>query len=79
MDRFDKSKWGSVSTRRPGDLVSVQGRLPCGKLGRVETGRVINACRTKSGCGDQVLVSTVVYGRQWFGADGGNYKLLTGQ
>lgn len=76
IDAFDLRKWKRTSTARPDDIVSVQGTLPCGKLGRVESGRVINAC-VNAGGGDQVLVATITYGRRWFGAESSPYRLLS--
>lgn len=77
IDTFDRRKWRRVSSVRPDDLVAVQGTLPCGKLGRVEHGRVINACINTAGNADQVLVATVTYGRRWFGAESSPYRLLS--
>lgn len=77
MDAFDQRRWRRTSTARPGDTACVQGTLPCGKLGRVEHGQVINACVTTDGLGDQVLVATVAYGRRWFGAQSSAYRLLS--
>lgn len=77
IDAFDMRKWQRTATVRPGDTVSVQGTLPCGKLGRVEQGQVLNACIATDGSGDQALVATTVYGRRWFGAEGSAYRLLS--
>ena len=77
IDVFDLRKWGRTSTVRPGDTVQVQGVLPCGKLGRVNSGVVLNACITADGAGDQALVATTTYGRRWFGVAGGAYRLIS--
>lgn len=77
IDAFDVRRWQRMSAARPGDTACVQGTLPCGKLGRVEHGQVLNACVTSDGAGDQVLVATVTYGRRWFGAQSSPYRLLS--
>ncbi len=77
LDAFDTRRWQRVSRARPGDTVCVQGTLPCGKLGRVEYGQVLNACVAGDGDVDQVLVATTGYGRRWFGATSSPYRLLS--
>jgi hypothetical protein len=77
IDAFDEKKWNRRARIRPGDTVTVQGTLPCGKLGTVAAGCVLNACVTTDGEGDQVLVATTVYGRRWFGARGSAYRLVS--
>lgn len=78
IDAFDRRKWGRVATRRPGDILTLCGTLPCGKKGRTEHGRVLNAKIGVDGKHDIVLVATVTYGRRWFDEAGnGPYRVLS--
>ena len=80
IDALDQKTWGRKSAVRPGELVAVQGVKPCGKLGRVEHGRILNARVAGPVDGDdEALVATLVYGRRWFRVVAGSspYRLLS--